>query len=171
MTALVFVDTNVFVYSRDTSDRVKQAAAEQWVRELWLEQRGRTSVQVLSEYYVTVTRKLDTGLDRDEAWQDVSALFAWEPQSVDRDLLVSASETERRFGLSWWDSMIVAAARAQACSILLSEDLQAGMVFDETTVVNPFETGIAEARESYARPPSRPRSRHRPRGRPARTGA
>jgi predicted nucleic acid-binding protein len=171
MTALVFVDTNIFVYSRDSSDRIKQAAAEQWVHELWLEQRGRTSIQVLSEYYVTVTRKLDPGLGRDEAWQDVSALMAWEPQAIDRDVLVSARQIERRFGLSWWDSTIVAAAQAQACSVLLSEDLQAGMSFEETTVVNPFETGVAEARESYAARLSKPRSRHRPRGRPARTRA
>jgi predicted nucleic acid-binding protein len=171
MTALVFVDTNVFVYARDISEPVKQTAAEEWIRELWLEQRGRTSSQVLSEYYVTVTRKLDPGLGRDEAWQDIRALLAWEPQTIDSELLVSAREIERRYGLSWWDSMIVASAQAQTCSVLLSEDLQKGQTFGETTIVNPFETSVSEGRASYAARLSKPRSRHRPRGRPARIRA
>lgn len=62
MSATVFVDTNVFVYARDASEPEKQAVAAQWVRELWTTQAGRTSVQVLSEYYATVTRKLKPGL-------------------------------------------------------------------------------------------------------------
>ena len=169
MTEPVFVDTNVFVCARDAGERVKQAAAEQWIRRLWIEQRGRTSVQVLSEFYTTVTRKLAPGLDRDQAWQDVLALLAWDPSDIDRDLLVRARDIERRFNLSWWDSLIVAAAQSQGCPILLSEDFQDGMRFDETTVVNPFTTGIAEAPASYAVP--KPISRHRSRGRPARRKA
>jgi predicted nucleic acid-binding protein len=170
MSAVVFVDTNVFIYARDASEKTKQAAAASWIHELWLEQRGRTSTQVLSEFYTTVTGKLEPGLDRDEAWQDVLALCAWEPQPIDRDLLTSAREVERRFVLSWRDSLIVAAAQAQGCSILLSEDLQDRMVFDQTTVVNPFATGVAEAAESYANAPAKPVSRHRSRGRPTRQG-
>lgn len=50
MTAAVFVDTNVFVYAYDPHDRGKKATAEALLRELWVEQRGRTSMQVLSEY-------------------------------------------------------------------------------------------------------------------------
>ena len=68
MTAPVFVDTNIFVYARDAGARIKQTAAEDWIRQLWLEQRGRTSLQVLSEFYTTVTRKLDPGVAQDEAW-------------------------------------------------------------------------------------------------------
>ncbi len=166
MTEPVFVDTNIFVYARDAGERAKQTTAEQWIHRLWIEQRGRTSIQVLSEFYTTVTRKLTPGLDRDEAWQDVLALLAWEPRETDRDLLVRAREIEHRFTLSWWDSLIVAAAQSQGCPILLSEDFQAGMRFDETTVVNPFTTGIAEAPAAYSA--AKPISRHRPRGRPAR---
>ena len=168
MTAPVFVDTNVLVYARDAGERGKQAAADQWIRQLWLEQRGRTSTQVLSEYYTTVTRKLKPGLDPDEAWQDVLALLAWEPQEINREVLVRAREIERRYRLSWWDSMIVAAAQCQDCPILLSEDLQDRMRFDGTTVVNPFTISVAEARATYSTTSSKPISRHRRRGRPAR---
>jgi predicted nucleic acid-binding protein len=171
MTGPVFVDTNVFVYARDASEPAKQSAAEHWVRQLWMEQRGRTSTQVLSEFYTTVTRKLDPGIHADAAWQDVVTLFAWQPQVTDRDLLTRARELERRFRLHWWDSTIVAAAQMQRCTILLSEDLQSGMRFGETMVLNPFTANVAETGAAYAAAPPRPVSRHRRRGRPARVKA
>jgi predicted nucleic acid-binding protein len=165
MTVAVFVDTNVLVYARDASEPSKQARASAWLRELWLEQRGRTSVQVLSEYYTTVTRKLRPGIEPDEAWDDVNALFAWQPQKIDHPLLERAREIERRHSLSWWDSMIVAAAQLQNCELLLSEDLQHGWTCGTVTVSNPFADRIKEARPGYAAFAA-PLSRHRPRGRP-----
>jgi predicted nucleic acid-binding protein len=166
MTAAVFVDTNVLVYARDASEPSKQARAAEWLRELWLEQRGRTSAQVLSEYYTTVTRKLHPGMKSDDAWDDVNALFAWQPQKIDRPLLERAREIERRHALSWWDAMIVAAAQLQNCEVLLSEDLQNGWRCGTVTVHNPFTDRIEEARPSYTAFAA-PLSRHRPRGRPA----
>lgn len=163
----VFVDTNVLVYARDSTEPAKQAAAAGWLRELWLEQRGRTSVQVLSEYYVTVTRKLQPGLDSEEAWDDVNALLAWRPREIDSDLLMRAREVERRYTVSWWDSMIVAAAQLQNCALLLSEDLEDGLVCDAVTVRNPFGGRVAEDHAEYSAVPT-PVSRHRRPGRPRR---
>jgi predicted nucleic acid-binding protein len=165
MTVAVFVDTNVLVYARDASEPSKQSRATEWLRELWLEQRGRTSVQVLSEYYTTVTRKLRPGLEPDEAWDDVNSLFAWQPQKIDRHVLETAREIERRHALSWWDAMIVAAAQLQSCEVLLSEDLQHGWTCGTLTVRNPFADRIEEAAPSYPTFAA-PLSRHRPRGRP-----
>jgi predicted nucleic acid-binding protein len=153
------------VYACDPHDPGKQETAEALLRELWIEQRGRTSVQVLSEYYATVTRKLKPGLPPDDAWQVVRDLFAWEPQAIDRGLLGQAREVERRYRLSWWDSMIVAAAELQNCAVLMTEDLQHGLVCGAVTVRNPFLTGVADHAGQYAVEP-RPLSRHRPRGRP-----
>jgi predicted nucleic acid-binding protein len=167
MTATVFVDTNIFVYARDASEPAKQPLAAEWLRELWTEQRGRTSIQVLSEYYTTVTRKLRPGLSTEDAWEDVSALFAWEPQEVDRAVVVRAHDIERRHSLSWWDSMIVASAQLQDCAVLLSEDLQHGWICGTVVVRNPFVERIAESRASYSTLPT-PVSLHRRRGRPAR---
>lgn len=167
MSDSVFVDTNVFVYARDGSERVKQPAAAEWVRRLWIDQQGRTSIQVLNEYYVTVTRKLDPGLARQDAWDDVQALFSWAPQEVTPDLLVRAREVEGRYGLSWWDSMIVASAQMQSCPLLLSEDLQDGMMCDGVTVLNPFSRSVSEQHASYGVLPE-PLSRHRSPGRPRR---
>ena len=165
MTATVFVDTNILVYARDASEPAKQPLAAEWLRELWSEQRGRTSVQVLSEYYACVTRKLRPGLSQDEAWEDVAALLAWEPQVIDRNVLLRARDIERRHSLSWWDSMIVAAAQLQDCVVLLSEDLQHGWTCGTVTVRNPFIEKIEDTHSRYAALPV-PVSRHRRRGRP-----
>jgi predicted nucleic acid-binding protein len=165
MTAAVFVDTNVLVYARDASEPEKQPAAARWLEQLWIEQRGRTSIQVLNEYYVTVTRKLRPGMAPEEAWDDVHALLAWEPQAIDADLLGRARDVERRYGTSWRDAMIVAAAQLQNCTLLLTEDLQDGWSCDGVTVCNPFTTGVADEAARYATTPA-PKSRHRRPGRP-----
>ena len=165
MTAAVFVDTNVFVYARDASEPAKRSVAIQWLEQLWREHRGRTSTQVLSEYYVTVTGKLRRRLDREIAWGHVRDLIAWEPQEISSELLRLAREIEQRYATSWWDAMIVAAAQLQDCSILLSEDFQEGMVFGGLAVRNPFSARVAEQHVEYAAPRMAV-ARHRPRGRP-----
>jgi len=167
MSALVFVDTNIFVYARDARETSKRETAAQWIARLWQEQTGRTSVQVLSEYYVTLTRKLKPGIAPDDAWDDVQSLLAWDPRQIDRELLSLAREMERRYLVSWWDSMIVAAAQLQSCAVLLSEDLQDGMAFDQVTVRNPFAIKVEDVRAEYAIPKT-VHPRHRNRGRPRR---
>lgn len=165
MTAAVFVDTNIFVYARDASEPAKRSIAIQWLEELWREHRGRTSMQVLSEYYVTVTGKLRRRLAREIAWGHVRDLIAWEPQEISSELLRLAREVEQRYATSWWDAMIVAAAQLQDCSILLSEDFQDGMVFGGVAVRNPFAARVAEQPVEYA-VARMAVARHRPRGRP-----
>jgi predicted nucleic acid-binding protein len=167
MTAAVFVDTGVFVYARDASEPEKQPAAAAWIERLWIEQRGRTGVQVLNDYYLTVTGNLDPGLAPEQAWQDVQALFTWDPQPVDQELLALARELERRFDLSWRDSMIVAAAQLQDCDLLLTEELEDGWHCDGLVVCNPFRTKVQDESGRYSARPV-PASRHRPRGRPRR---
>jgi predicted nucleic acid-binding protein len=67
MAAIIFVDTNVPAYSRDASEPEKQKKAMVWMDYLWRTRAGRLSFQVLQEFYVTVTAKLDPGLDRESA--------------------------------------------------------------------------------------------------------
>lgn len=93
---------------------------------------------MLSEYFVTVTRKLDPGLPPEEAWDDIEALSAWNPLQIDMPLLSRSFAIQRRYKLSWWDSMIVAAAEAAGCDRILSEDLSPGASYFGITVENPF---------------------------------
>ena len=144
MTASCFVDTNILVYSRDASEPAKQPRAIEWLGQLWGSRKGRVSMQVLSEYFVTVTQKLEPGLAPKRAWQDVSDLFAWRPVTIDRPLLEQARAVQLRFGLSWWDCLIVAAAKASACEYLLTEDLQDQQDLDGLVVLDPFLHGLDE---------------------------
>lgn len=166
MTAKVFVDTNVVVYVYDARSPHKQAIAAEWLQRLWQERSGRTSIQVLNELYVTLTRKLAHAVRTEAAWDIVHALMAWEPQPLDRELLVCAREVERRYRIGWWDSLIVGAAQLQDCTVLLSEDLQAGMSFDQVRVVDPFASEVQEAAARYIVEPPLLAPRHRARGRP-----
>lgn len=136
----LFVDTNVLVYARDSSEPAKHRTARAWMDWLWQHENGRLSTQVLNEYYVTVTRKLDPGLSRDEAREDVGLFAAWRPLPIDTDLIQRAFAFESEASLSWWDAMIVAAASTQDCTHLLSEDLQTGRRFGQIEVISPFKT-------------------------------
>jgi predicted nucleic acid-binding protein len=138
----VFVDTNVLVYARDASDPEKQATATAWMEHLWASVTGRLSVQVLQEYYMTVTRKLEPALHSDEAREDVRDLAAWRPVRIDEAILDAAWRIEDRFELSFWDSMIVAAAHAAGCETLLTEDLQHDLVIDGLRIADPFRTPV-----------------------------
>jgi len=168
MTALVFVDTNVFVYARDAREASRQPLAAAWIERLWRERTGRTGMQVLSEYYVTVTRKLEPGLKPADAWNDVQSLLSWQPQTIDAALIRRAREVEQRHRLSWWDSLIVGAAQLQNCTLLLSEDLQDGGAYGGVEVRSPFTLTLNEPIAAYAVPPIVARS-HPPRGRPRRS--
>ena len=164
MSPLVFVDTNVLVYAYDASDPLKNNRAREWRTRLWQQRRGRTSIQVLSEYYATLSRKLRVSAD--VAWDEASAYFAWRPLALDESVLRRAREVQRRYQLSWWDSMIVAAAQAQDCLVLLTEDLQDGMAFGTLAVRSPFSTVVEEPAAIYEVSAAAPL--HRPRGRPKR---
>lgn len=138
MSVPVFVDTDVLVYARDTSEGEKHLRSRHWMSELWSAHAGRVSMQVLHEYYVTVTRKLTPGLSPSEARRDVQDLLLWRPLPLEGPLVEAAWSIEDRYHLSFWDALVVAAARRAGCQRLLSEDLQDGQDFEGTIVVDPF---------------------------------
>ena len=153
MTGPVFVDTNILVYDRDRRDPAKHQRARAWMAALWERPGlGVVSSQVLAEFYWTVTRKLRPGLDEEAARRYVRTLFAWDFVELDQTAIGDAWTIQDRFGLSFWDSLIAAAARIAQCRLLLTEDLQDGQDLDGLLVVNPFlhapdlsETSSAES--------------------------
>src|SRR4051812_838091 len=113
MTVRCFVDASVLLQARDARDPLKQGRAAEWLDRLWQQRSGRTSVQVLAEFYVMATRALSARVPEDLAWDDVSRYLAWSPQQTDEALLRRAREVERRYKLAWWDATVVAAAQMQ----------------------------------------------------------
>ena len=138
MTVAVFVDTNILVYSRDTSEPRKQEQAMAWMSHLWTTKTGRLSFQVLQEFYVTVTVMLEPGLDSESARNDVRSLLPWHPIPNDARVIEGAWHIQDRYKLSWWDTLIVSAAQVANCRYLLTEDLQHDQQFDGVRVINPF---------------------------------
>jgi predicted nucleic acid-binding protein len=135
-----FVDTNVLVYAEDRDAKHKHDVARDLVLGLWNDRQGVLSVQVLQEFYVTVTRKLKKSLRRTEALDIVREYLTWTVVENTGSLLVQAAELQQRSQLSFWDAMVVQAAIQAGCDRLYSEDLNAGQRFDSVTVVNPFKT-------------------------------
>jgi predicted nucleic acid-binding protein len=139
MTDRFFVDTNVLVYTRDASDPEKQHKAMKWMTRLWKDKSGRLSFQVLQEFYITVTHRLQPGLPVDIARTDVRSLMSWQPVSSSDSVLERAWAIQDRYGLSWWDALIVSAAQTAECKYLLTEDLQENQHLGAVKVVNPFQ--------------------------------
>ncbi len=139
MTAPIFVDTTVLIHSVDSGNTAKQAAARQWREFLWKSGRGRISFQVLQEFYVNALRIRPAAATETRA--EIRDLLDWEPVVLNVATLEPAWQLQDRYQLSFWDALIVAAAKAARCAFLLTEDLPAGQDLDGVVVVNPFASG------------------------------
>ena len=137
---LVFVDTNVLIYCEDHSEPQKQALAEAWLDALWQRRVGRLSVQVLNEFYFNVTTKIKPPLPQGDARALIRRYVSgWNPWVVDAQTLETAWGVQARWGLSWWDCLIIAAAQQSACATVLSEDMGHIAEYGTVTVINPFK--------------------------------
>lgn len=137
MNVEVFVDTNLLYYANTDSPDPRHACARELVESLWSEPgKAAISVQVLQELHVNLVRK--GGLDPSASWRRVSDYLAWKVIDNDRSLLGSAFDVQTRWQLSYWDSLIVAAAQRSGSSVLWSEDLAGGQHYDDVRVLNPL---------------------------------
>ena len=108
------------------------------VDDLWKAREGVLSTQVLTEFYAVVTRKFDPPMPRREARTLVDTYAAWPVVQVDPPLIVAASALEEQHSLSFWDALIIEAARRAGASRLVSEDLQHGRRIAGLVIANPF---------------------------------
>jgi len=134
----IFVDTNILVYAYDIDAQEKHTIAQDLLARLWKTRQGVLSTQVLQEFYVTVTRKLSTPLDPATARRVIAPFQAWHVQLIDVATVLDASEIAQRHQLSFWDGLIIAAARQAGAERVLSEDLQAGRVMESVLIENPL---------------------------------
>ncbi len=138
MTDPVFVDSNVLIYAIDEANQKKHAAAKLWRGELWKSRRGRVSFQVLQELYANVDRKWPAARELVQA--EIRNLLTWRPVLIDAEIIEGAWRIQDRYKISFWDGLIVSAAKAASCHYLLTEDLQADQDLDGVVVVNPFRS-------------------------------
>lgn len=138
----VFVDANILVYSEDGADQVKQKASIAWLNLLWQRGIGRVSTQVLNEFYVITTRKIRPPMPAGDARAEVRRYELWQPWQIDHATVESAWAVESRYGLHYWDSLVVAAAQHMGCRYLLSEDMAHEQHYGDVQVINPFKAGV-----------------------------
>jgi len=135
----VFVDTNILIYAYDVSANKKHEVARQIVSDLWNSGHGVLSIQVLQEFFVNVTQKIPKPLDRRLARDIVADFLKWEVIINDGELILEAVDILLRYGLSFWDALVVGAAARSGAAVLLSEDLKPGQAIHGLTIRNPFD--------------------------------
>jgi predicted nucleic acid-binding protein len=139
MTGSSFVDTNVLLYASDRGAGDKQRKAAELLKTLWNTQEGVLSTQVLQEFFYNATRKLSLPLNIPAARRIVQAYSLWIVSPITGATLLHAVDIHQAQQLSFWDSLILAAALQAGCRTLYSEDMQHFQVIENRLrVVNPF---------------------------------
>jgi predicted nucleic acid-binding protein len=135
-----FLDTNVLIFAIDNSSayRRKQEIARGLIDAHIQKETGVISIQVLQEFIVVATKKIKVPLSLEEALEFIRYLSILEIVQPDFDMVVSAVQLQKRHRLSFYDSMIIQAAKTAGCTLLLSEDLQSGFRLGSLTILNPF---------------------------------
>lgn len=134
-----FFDTNVLVYLFDAAAPQKQKRARDLFAQCAAEGTLVLSVQVLQEFYVVATRKLEKPLAAAAAASAVADLSAFPVVPADAAMVRAAIRTHQAAKISLWDALIVEAARSGGAAVLYSEDFQDGRSFGELRVSNPFQ--------------------------------
>lgn len=134
-----FLDTNIFVYSFDSKDSRKQRIARGLIKDALDSKKGVISLQVAQEFLNVALKKFERPLTPDDSNTFMSAVL--QPMCevfTDFHLLESALRITRTDSFSFYDSLIVAAAEAAECKVLLSEDFQHGQKIGRLKIENPF---------------------------------
>ncbi|MCP4661742.1 MAG: PIN domain-containing protein [bacterium] len=145
MSVRSFVDTNILVYAHDRGAGDRHKAAKALVGRLWRERTGVLSTQVIQEFYVNVRRKALNPVEPAEARRLVEDYLRWEVVVNDGGTILGALDLADRFCVSFWDALILQAAKTAEAATLFSEDLSHGHSYDQVRVLNPF---VAEDRRA-----------------------
>lgn len=135
---LVFVDTNILVYAHDSSGGVKTERARGIIEELWDSGEGCLSIQVLQEFFVTVTRKVPHPLPARRAAKIVEDLAGWRVHSPGPEDVLASIEIHLKRRISLWDALIIRSAVQLGCREILSEDLNPGPLQPGLSLRNPL---------------------------------
>ena len=139
MSARFFLDTNIFVYTFDTKAPAKAKRAARLIRQAADTGEGVVSYQVVQEFFNVAFRRFSRPMNVSEAEQYLVTVFR--PLLAVHSsptLYVEALRVSGKYRLSWYDSLIVAAALQAQCGMLYSEDLQHGQELEGLRIENPF---------------------------------
>jgi predicted nucleic acid-binding protein len=128
----------VLVYAHDRSAGRKREAASDLLERLWDNRLGCVSLQVLQEFYVTVTGRTRRLVSPVEAARRIGWYAEWTLHEPGRQDLISAIALHVSLAISFWDAMILQSARRLGCGILWTEDLTHEQNYAGVTVRDPF---------------------------------
>lgn len=139
MTADVFVDTNILLYSID--DNQESASKREAARHLLLTEHWGWSVQIVSEFFVNATSpRRQFRLAVVDAKSLIETWLAYPIADITPAIVHAAIGLHERYGLSYWDACVISAARQMSCHTVFSEDLNDGQTYDGVQVINPFRS-------------------------------
>jgi predicted nucleic acid-binding protein len=137
MNAPEFLDTNVLIYAYDPGHARKQGIAQDLVRRA-LAGELLVSIQVLAEFAATLLHKMRPAARPEDVATVLAALGPIRMVLPDGDIVRRAVEVRAKYGVHFYDGMIVAAAERGGCVRIWSEDLNAGQKYFGISVENPF---------------------------------
>ena len=132
-----FIDSNVLVYMLDSTDLDKRELAVRLVSRLVDDESGCISFQVVQETLNVITGKMGIAHETVLEFMDDTLIPLWQidPKT---ELYLRALDVQARYGYSFYDSLIIAAALEAGCTRLYSEDMQHGQRIEGLTIENPF---------------------------------
>jgi len=142
MSDKAFVDTNILVYAHDVFSGIKHERARSLIENLWINDRGVLSTQVLKELCVSLQRKSVYKFTVEEIQSLISDFKSWQIVVNTPDSIIEALTIQAHYQVSFWDALIIQAAEISGAAILYTEDLSDGQTYGSVYVVNPLtETG------------------------------
>ena len=134
-----FVDTNILVYAHDAVAGPKHDTAKALLQDLWNSRWGCLSIQMLQEFYVTVTQKVAMPYSAIEAANIIEDFAAWRIHAPTVSDVLAAIDLQNRYQLSFWDAMMLQSAGSLGCTVVWTEDLNHGQMINQVLIQNPFQ--------------------------------
>ena len=125
----IMVDTNILLYAYDRAEPVRQPSALAVLDALVKRHIGVLTPQVLAEFYLNATRKLEPPLTDEEAYERIqNYMLSWEVLELSGPIVLEAARGVRIHKMAYWDAQIWASARLHQIPTVLSEDFNVGAV-------------------------------------------
>jgi predicted nucleic acid-binding protein len=135
-----FVDTNILIYAHDADAGAKHERARTLLQELWRTRSGVVSTQILQELVVNLRRKTRQPPGAKATRDIITDYLSWHVVVNDGDSILEALAVEERYQISFWDALMIQAARASGAEVLYSEDLSDGQFYGSVRVINPLRS-------------------------------
>lgn len=132
----IFVDTNILIYAHDKDAGERYNIAKDKIKYLWQHPGFAViSIQVLQEFYVNLIRR---NVSEEDSRIAVEDYLAWDVIDNDRSLLIEGISIREKYQLSFWDALILTAAKRGHAEILWSEDFNSGQNYNGVIAMNPL---------------------------------